>query len=130
MKLLNQKAVEQLLKKMLQKLLQEAKQKYTGDEWQQVSKRFWVSLDDNKEQRFTLGFVTGSKKCTQIQAHSIAELNEKISKANKPISYDPICEVCGKDEYYCQVWNDTGIPNCIPTKENQNKPTNNEQHTD
>lgn len=130
MELLNQKAIEHLLKKILQKGLEEAKARYTGDEWQQVRKRFWVSLDDNKEQTLTFGFVTGSKKHTQIQGHSIAELNAKISKANKPINYDPICEVCGKDEYYCQVWNEQGIPNCIATKENQNKPTNNEQHTD
>lgn len=129
MELQNQKSVEQLLKRILQNLLKEAKERYMSDEWQQVQKRFWIALDDNNEQTLTFAFVTGSKKHTQIQAHSIAELNEKISKANKP-DYDPICEVCGKDEYYCQVWNPTGIPNCIPTKENQNKPTNNEQHTD
>lgn len=122
MELQNQKSVEQLLKRILQKRLEEAKERYTPNELQQVQQRFWISLDDNKEQTLTFAFVTGSKKHTQIQAPSIAELNEKISKADKP-NYDPICEACGKDEYYCQVWSQTGIPNCIPTKENQNKLT-------
>lgn len=81
---LNDKAKEQWLKKILQNELKKAKAAYTPDEWQQVSKRFWVSIDDNKEQTLTFGFVTGSKKQTQIQAHSLSEIYEKISTANKP----------------------------------------------